>query len=291
MRWFKHLTDTRNNPKFRAIEKKFGEAGYARAFKLFEIVAERGGKAGEFSPTIDLRKPPTDLDWLAEEWKISNDAAKETLDFFAEVRLIDQKSWRRTIVEVPQMLEYRDEWTQRKQHGRNSRATPEQLPSDSGKSRGRAEAEKEKEKEAEAEADTKNIAAAAPSSMKDESRKILKPAWDAIGIEPLGLHSICGIWEFFYAQRAKGEPLSAVMERAIQHCQGNAVRIPKPFYDAKHRIEDAESGRQTAEEVSRVAGPRGVGAAFAHLVKPGIETDEVSRVAVAGRGVREELMR
>ena len=84
------------------------------------------------------------------------------------------------------------------------------------------------------------------------------------------MHPICGIWEFFYTEYAKREPLSAVMERAIQHCQGNGVRIPKPFYDAKHRIEDEESGRQTAEEVSRVAGPRGIGpeSEFAHLVKP-----------------------
>jgi hypothetical protein len=260
MRWFRHFNDARNNPKFRAIEKKLGEAGYARAFKLFEIIAERGGTGKEFKPVIDLRKPPTDLDWLAEEWKISNEDTLKSLDLFAEVRIIAPKSWRRKIVQVPQILEYLDEWTERQRLRSSTRATPESLPSHSGvtpsrsRSRGRAEVETE----AEAEADeTKNPAATA-ASLKDKSRKVLKEAWDAIGIPPLGAHSICGTWEFFYAQRAKDEPLSAVMERAIQHCQGNGVRIPKPFYDAKHRIEDEESGRQTAEEISRVAGPRGV---------------------------------
>src|SRR5216684_2717793 len=112
MRWFKHFNDTRNNPKFRAIEKKLGEAGYARALKLFEIVAERGGTGKEFRPVIDLRKPPTDLDWLAEEWKISNEDTIKTLNLFAEMRITDPKSWRKQIVQVPQMLEYMDEWAE-----------------------------------------------------------------------------------------------------------------------------------------------------------------------------------
>lgn len=251
MRWMKHFTDARHNAKFRAIERKLGEAGYARAFKLFEIVAERGGKAGDFSPTIDLRKSPTDLDWLAEEWKIPNDDAKETLDFFAAVRLIDQKAWRRKIVEVPQMLEYRDEWTQRQQRAKNSGGTPEQLPSDSGKSRSRAEEEKEAEAEGE-----KNTAAAA-SSLKGNCKKILQKAWDALGIEPLGSIRFREAWERFYGEAGDGERLSAIMERAIQYCQENGIKVPPPFFDAKRRIEEQESNEET-DDVSRVAGPRGV---------------------------------
>jgi hypothetical protein len=76
--------------------------------------------------------------------------------------------------------------------------------------------------------------------VKEKSRKILKAAWEAIGIEPLG-DPICGIWEYFYTEYAKSEPLSAVMERAIQHCQASKVRLPRSFYDAKHLAEEAES--------------------------------------------------
>ena len=255
MRWTRHFTNGRHNPKIRAVEKRFGEAGYARAFKLFEIVGERGGSGCAFSPVIDLRKPPTDLDWLAEEWKITNSDAKETLDFFAEVRLINKKAWCKNIVEVPQMLEYMDEWTLRQLRGRNSRGTPEQLPSNSGKSRSRAE---QKQSRAEAEADGKKnmTAAAAAPSLEDKGRKVLKKAWDAIGIEPVGSTGFCGVWEFLYAD-AKDAPLSVVMERAIQHCQKSSVQVPPPFFVAKHRIEQQESNKET-DEVARVGRPTGV---------------------------------
>ena len=40
MQRFKHSSNLRNDPKFRAIEKKLDEQGYARAAKLLEIVSE-----------------------------------------------------------------------------------------------------------------------------------------------------------------------------------------------------------------------------------------------------------
>ena len=52
MRWFKHPSDARRNPKLRLIEKKPGEAGYAWWFKLLELVAERGGTGRDFQPRI-----------------------------------------------------------------------------------------------------------------------------------------------------------------------------------------------------------------------------------------------
>jgi hypothetical protein len=52
MRWFKHFSDARRNPKLRLVEKKLGEAGYARWFKLLELVAERGGTGRDFQPRI-----------------------------------------------------------------------------------------------------------------------------------------------------------------------------------------------------------------------------------------------
>src|SRR6266850_2740105 len=123
MLWFKHLADARNDPKLRAIEKRLGEAGYARAFKLFEIMAGQGGKADNFCPKIDLKKPHTGLDWLADEWKISNEEALKTLETFAEVQLIDPKSWRRKIIYVPKMLELLDEWTARRMRSGHSRVS------------------------------------------------------------------------------------------------------------------------------------------------------------------------
>jgi hypothetical protein len=154
LRWFKHFTDARHNPKLRRIEDELGEAGYARACKLLEIVGERGGSGEKFNPRIDLKSSPTDLRWLACELKIPEEEARTTLNLFASVRLIDPKSWRRMIVYVPQMKAYVDEWTQRRQRGSHSGVSPELLPRDSGKSK-KSESESDPKSETEINGESK----------------------------------------------------------------------------------------------------------------------------------------
>lgn len=77
---------------------------------------------------------------------------------------------------------------------------------------------------------------------------------------------VCAGLEEIWGDSVVGEPSSVVMERCIQKCQAEKIHVPKRFYDRKHWIEDHEE----SDEVSRVAGPRGLGAAFAHLVKLGV---------------------
>ena len=230
MRWFKHLADARGNPKIRAIEKKLSEAGYARAFKLLEVVGERGGKAEDFTPRIDLRSPYTGLDWLADELKISPEDAEVTLEIFASVQFISPKLWRRKIVEVPQMLEYLDEWTQRRVRPKKSGATHEQLPSDSGKSRGRDRVE------AEVEATT-TAAAALLKRAKDEE-------WKTIDLPPAGSEKFQKTWESIYGGRLANEKLSDVMERCILACRETNVTVPKPFFEAKRKVENKKAPPQ-----------------------------------------------
>ena len=237
MLWFRHLADARNDPKFRAIEKRLGEAGYARAFKLFEIVAGQGGKADNFSPKIDLKKPITDLDWLAGEWKIPNDEALKTIETLAEVQLIDPKSWRRKIIYVPRMLELLDEWTARRMRSGNSRVTREQLRSDSGKSRVREEVEKEAEAEVEGA-----IAAAAALSEKQNSEE-----WEVINLTPVGSMKFQKIWEAICRERPATEEVSDAMERCIVACQQSGISVPKPFYDAKRRVENRETEPESGD--------------------------------------------
>lgn len=127
MRWFKHYADARKNPKFRYVIKILGEAGYSRAFQLFEIIAQRGGKADDFfRPEINLAKPCTDFAWLAEELGISTSSLRRTLRVFAKARLIDPEALKRDLICIPQMSEYLDEWTGRKQRS-TSRDLPDSL--------------------------------------------------------------------------------------------------------------------------------------------------------------------
>jgi hypothetical protein len=142
MRWMKHYTDARHNPKFRAIERKLGEAGYARAFKLLEIIGGRNGPGEDFVPRLDLNVPHTDLGWLADELEIDRRSAKLTLAHFAKCRFIDPDQFAGNVVYVPQMIEYLDEWTSRRQ-SRDSRVAPASLPSDSRPSKSESQSKSE----------------------------------------------------------------------------------------------------------------------------------------------------
>jgi hypothetical protein len=149
MRWFKHFNDARRNPKLRAIERELGEAGYARAMKLLEIVAQVGGTGASFRPEIRLRKPTTSEAWLADELGIPYPKLSQTLTVFSRVGLIESRAWTKKIIRIPQMREYIDEWSRK-----DSRATPERLrsnyratPVSEAEVRGqRSEAEAEKSK-------------------------------------------------------------------------------------------------------------------------------------------------
>lgn len=114
MRWFKHFADARRNPKLRLIEKKLSEAGYARAFKLLEIIAERGGSGQAFKPRLDLRLPHTGMPWLADELGIGEAALGRTLRVFAEARFISKRMLRKQVIYVPAMREYVDEWARKR---------------------------------------------------------------------------------------------------------------------------------------------------------------------------------
>jgi len=256
MQWFKHYNDARTNPKFRAIEKQLGEAGYARAFKLLEIVAQRGGKADKFAPLLDLKNAYTSIDWLADELRISVEEAERTLDVFASVRLIDPKAFRKRILHIPQMLEYLDEWTGKKLRAKHSVAPQESLPSNSGPSPAQSKS-KRTEKEAEAEKMGETAASAAALLLEKTKEK----PWSEIEIPPCGSTEFQSGWERIYGKRPGSEKLSDTMERQIQGCRQASIHVPKPFYDAKRKIENRELEQQLEpyrDEVSRVAGPRGV---------------------------------
>ena len=130
MRWFKHFSDARNNPKLHAIEKRLGEVGYARAFKLLELVAERGGTGEAFTPRISLNNLHTNLSWIADALNINVRAAKSTLKVFADVRLVDPHEYSQGTIYIPQMREYLDEWT-RKRQSSASGSRPEERRSNS----------------------------------------------------------------------------------------------------------------------------------------------------------------
>jgi hypothetical protein len=112
-----------------------------------------------------------------------------------------------------------------------------------------------------------DVAAPANLPLKEKGRKILKAAWDNVGLEPTGSIRFCEAWEQTYADAPGDDLILTIMERAIQHCQSNGVRVPPPFYEAKRRIEKEGDGE--SDEVARVASAlRTMSDKYAHLVKP-----------------------
>lgn len=155
MRWFKHLTAARHNPKLRKLEKELGEGAYARWFKLLEMVGEQGDTGEDFKPRISLKDPHTGLDWVADEWNTSEPEASTTLQAMARVGLIDKRSYNRRAIYVPKMIDYRDEWTRKRQR-QHSEATPEPLRSKSPQSQSQSQSQSqntELEREVESESD------------------------------------------------------------------------------------------------------------------------------------------
>lgn len=109
MRWFKHQSNSSTEGQFiAALEDKFGLEGYARYFKLLEIVALKMEDDDDFSATYPM-----------EKWRTFLKAKQNKLDSFL-VYLENQRqiNLKRTgnllTIEIPKMLELRDEYTRKK---------------------------------------------------------------------------------------------------------------------------------------------------------------------------------
>lgn len=63
------------------------------------------------------------------------------------------------------------------------------------------------------------------------------PSWAAIGQRPFGPSKFRQVWETIYGEQSEDLLTSEVMEIAIQECNSQGIRVPPPFYQAKHKIE------------------------------------------------------
>ena len=93
--------------------------------------------------------------------------------------------------------------------------------------------------------------ATAAASLLLKRRK--EPEWNDIDLAPCGSERFQKIWHGIYGDGAEDERVSDVMERCIVACQQSGIPVPKPFFDAKRRV---ESGEADEESEDRSAGPR-----------------------------------
>jgi len=64
--------------------------------------------------------------------------------------------------------------------------------------------------------------------------------WKAIGQNlPIGTQKFQATWKQYFSTR-NGHPLSEAMERCIQQCNSQGLKVPPPFYQAKRDVEKRE---------------------------------------------------
>jgi hypothetical protein len=212
---------------------------------LLEIVAERYGTGKSYKAEIDLNGAVTDLEWLAGEMNIKPEDATDTLKLFANVALIDAGAWAKSVIAIPQLQEYSDEYSAR---AKRSLASSKEKNS---KEEIEVEVEKEKEVVVEVEGEVEEKRHS-PDSVGTSSRRESKcaktqgqenhympltGAWERIG-----LHRISGRYSDF-RNLVKGMKRPAIKEtkaafcgRILDECGKQGVEYPKEFLAITRRL-------------------------------------------------------
>ena len=117
MKWIQHMTNSRRDPKLRAIIRQFGAVGYAVFWMSIEIISENLDKNTDCIIEHDL-------DDLADEMGIQDKATiQAVLDGLVAKGLFTKNGEK---YQNKKVLQYADEWTSRKLRS-NSRESTETL--------------------------------------------------------------------------------------------------------------------------------------------------------------------
>lgn len=268
MRWFKHITNARNDPFVRELMYEFGSDGYAAWFGTIEIIAE------------DLEASD-----IRECGRIVKTLVKESPRFFSEQLIIPVEKLKKVYlhikkrkkgrfvesdgkwtIDIPKVLEFMDEWTERvlSEMSRNPR---ESLPSDSGKKRAE---EKRREEIADLRKGKGGPGAGGLAFLAEEFVKLtgnsgftkirnVQHVIDTLGplVEKRGL-----------------DPCVALMKKRVEDAKRAGTKVPSnlSYFIPVFKDDSAfPNGNGHAEKVKRAGGPASVGDIVKGIVKDGEE--------------------
>ena len=80
-------------------------------------------------------------------------------------------------------------------------------------------------------------------------KKKAKDHWEPLEVLPCGSTEFQEIWGTIWGKRSESEMTSDTMERCIQGCRQFGVPVPKPFYDAKRKVESRELDEEVGPEI------------------------------------------
>lgn len=101
--------------------------------------------------------------------------------------------------------------------------------------------------------DSDGAVEAAASAAADLLKRRTEDEWKNIGLAPVGSPVFQKAWEEIYVESFEDEKISDVMERCILACKQSGISIPKPFYDAKRRVEGREGNAPEQDPIFKFA--------------------------------------
>jgi len=114
MRWFKHLTKSRNDEKLVKLQDEFGAAGYGAYWIILEVIAEN------MDSDMDKNCPPC-VELSLKRWSkfvgFSPKKCQKVVEFLSNLELITLKvSGQNYRIGCPNLLKYKDEYTRKSGH-------------------------------------------------------------------------------------------------------------------------------------------------------------------------------
>ena len=107
MRWFKHLTSTRNDPDMKLVFAEFGFEGYGVFFFILETIAENLDHTNIPEATMSVQQ------WC-NSGAISPKKLQNILVFLSKYFCFSVKKDKKMItIKYPKLLKYRDEYTRK----------------------------------------------------------------------------------------------------------------------------------------------------------------------------------
>jgi hypothetical protein len=173
MRWFKHMAHSHNDEVLSELMDKFGAEGYGVWWLILEKIAGLMDETPRTFARFSLKV------W-ATSAKVSVKKLQSLVTFLEKSgTFIIKMDGEYLSIDCPNLLKYRDEWTERK--SRNENKTPEKLPSHSGETPDYARARSDTDTDTDTEEDLKkkyikkNVRQANDRSLLHNDRKIKLP--------------------------------------------------------------------------------------------------------------------
>lgn len=130
MRWFKHMTNTRDDEKIAKLIAEAGMEGYGFYWSIIELVAKQIEK-GSDKCSVTYPLPYLSRQLYLHHNKVSNLLGKLQVTGLIQLSKVEVSGGVNFTITCPNLLKYRDEYATRKAKNRdklpsNSRVTPEQ---------------------------------------------------------------------------------------------------------------------------------------------------------------------